>query len=102
MAECYGQCLNAGICNNGQCACKEGFSGSNCQDASEPDAGSVASSLGSFIKSFALFAVLIAIIAGLFIAGKRLHEYAARKRELRKKLQAEADAKAAEAALLDK
>ena len=30
MPECYGQCLNGGICQNGKCACMTGFSGANC------------------------------------------------------------------------
>ena len=28
--DCFGQCLNGGICRNGKCSCPEGFSGSNC------------------------------------------------------------------------
>ena len=30
VAECFGQCLNGGICRNGKCMCPEGFDGSNC------------------------------------------------------------------------
>lgn len=30
VPECFGQCLNGGICKNGKCACPTGFSGSNC------------------------------------------------------------------------
>ena len=30
VPECFGQCLNGGICRNGKCMCPEGFSGSNC------------------------------------------------------------------------
>ena len=30
VPECFGQCLNGGICRNGKCMCQEGFSGSNC------------------------------------------------------------------------
>lgn len=31
VPDCYGQCLNGGICQNGACVCAAGFSGSNCQ-----------------------------------------------------------------------
>jgi len=31
IPECYGQCLNGGICQNGKCVCTYSYSGSNCQ-----------------------------------------------------------------------
>lgn len=31
IPECFGACLNGGICQNGVCACPPYFSGSNCQ-----------------------------------------------------------------------
>ena len=31
VPECFGQCLNGGICRNGKCACPSQFEGSNCQ-----------------------------------------------------------------------
>ena len=31
IPECFGQCLNGGICKNGKCACPAEFEGSNCQ-----------------------------------------------------------------------
>lgn len=36
IPECFGQCLNGGICTNGVCACPAYFSGTNCQTES-PD-----------------------------------------------------------------
>lgn len=30
VPECFGQCMNGGICRNGKCACPKGFSGTNC------------------------------------------------------------------------
>jgi len=30
IPECFGQCLNGGICKNGKCACPKDFEGSNC------------------------------------------------------------------------
>ena len=36
IPECFGQCLNGGICKNGKCACAKGFSGLNCQYEDEP------------------------------------------------------------------
>ena len=31
IPECFGQCLNGGICRNGKCACPDQFEGTNCQ-----------------------------------------------------------------------
>ena len=30
ITECFGKCLNGGICSNGGCSCPENFEGSNC------------------------------------------------------------------------
>lgn len=30
VSECFGKCLNGGICSNGACSCAEDFEGSNC------------------------------------------------------------------------
>jgi len=37
VPECFGQCLNGGICRNGRCACPDGFNGSNCQYEDETE-----------------------------------------------------------------
>ena len=39
VPECFGQCLNSGICKNGKCACPDGFSGLNCQFEDVPEEG---------------------------------------------------------------
>lgn len=30
MPECFGKCLNGGICSNGLCSCPDNFEGTNC------------------------------------------------------------------------
>jgi len=66
--ECFGQCLNGGVCRNGKCACPEGFSGSNCQF--EVEDGGQTSFLQALMDDsvvLIVYALMIAVIAALFV-----------------------------------
>ncbi len=32
-AQCFGKCLNGGVCKHGKCECKPGYSGEFCENA---------------------------------------------------------------------
>ena len=66
VSECFGKCMNGGICSNGACLCSEEFEGSNCQYAKEADDGGVSSGLFSNLMVLLVYAILISIIVGLF------------------------------------
>lgn len=60
---CAGKCLNSGICYNGVCQCRQGFSGEFCQYKDVDDS--------RFLYQFMIFILLIAIIGALFYGAYR-------------------------------
>jgi hypothetical protein len=58
VEECAGKCMNGGVCQNGNCKCRKGYSGSFCQ-YKDTDASPI-------LYYFMVFIVIIAIIVGLF------------------------------------
>ncbi len=61
VEDCGGNCLNGGVCQNGECKCRSNYSGQFCQ-YKESAGGS------GLLWYFLVFAVLILIIAGLGFA----------------------------------
>ena len=84
VPECFGQCMNGGICRNGRCACPDGFSGSNCQYEDEKEGPSFLQVLLDDSVVLIVYAIMIALIVGLligaYILGKKAIE--ARQRSL--------------------
>ena len=75
VPECFGTCLNGGICRNGKCACPDGFSGSNCQF--EDDAAEEESVLEVILDDsiiLIVYAIMLALIVGLFFGAYRLYK----------------------------
>jgi hypothetical protein len=58
IEECVGKCQNGGVCANGECKCRKGYSGTYCQ-YKEIDSSPI-------FYYFMVFIVLIVIIVGLF------------------------------------
>ena len=77
VPECFGQCLNGGICRNGHCACPEGFEGSNCQFEKETGDGPTFMEVlldDSII--LLVYALILAIIIGLLVGAYVLYKRA--------------------------
>jgi len=64
IEECAGKCQNGGVCMNGACSCRKGFSGVYCQ---YKDVDS-----SPLLYYLLVFVVLIAIIGGLFYGAFRI------------------------------
>lgn len=73
VEECVGKCKNGGVCMNGECKCRKGYSGSYCQTLD-----SDSSALGTVLFYFALFLVIIALIVALFYGSFRIIKYIVR------------------------
>lgn len=58
IEECAGKCQNGGICANGECRCRKGYSGYYCQYR-DVDGSPI-------LYYFMVFIVLLVIIGGLF------------------------------------
>jgi hypothetical protein len=73
VAECFGKCMNGGICSNGGCICSDDYEGSNCQYIkSDADVGS---GFFSNLMILLVYGTLALIIIGLFVlAGYFLRE----------------------------
>lgn len=69
VPECFGKCLNGGICRNGKCACPEFYSGSNCQFSEIEEDG--ASSFWSE-DIWLLYLIMIILIVLLLFGAYRL------------------------------
>lgn len=77
VPECFGQCLNGGICRNGKCACPEHFSGSNCQYEEEVEESGGESFLQVLFDDSVIiivYALILALIIGLFIGAYTLYK----------------------------
>jgi len=76
VPECFGQCLNGGICRNGRCACPDTFNGSNCQyeDETEEKGESFAQVLFDDSIILIMYALMIAVIVGLFFGAYMLYK----------------------------
>ena len=75
IPECFGQCLNGGICRNGKCACPDQFEGSNCQfekeiivdDSNEPSVMSELIDQGAILLVYVfLLLVIILLLWGAY------------------------------------
>jgi hypothetical protein len=64
MEECSGKCLNGGVCQNGECKCRKGYSGKYCGYKDVDSSG--------VLYYFIVFLALIAVIAALFYASIRI------------------------------
>ena len=81
IPECFGTCLNGGICANGVCACPPYFSGKNCQDedpdrsvGTAPAGKSVLESIGEESWILFVYLVMLLLIAGFFIGAYFLYK----------------------------
>lgn len=83
VPECFGQCLNGGICRNGRCACPEGYSGSNCQYEDEIEEGGESFMQVLFDDSVIIivYALILALIIGLFIGAYTMYKKAQASRQ---------------------
>ena len=68
MPECFGKCLNGGICSNGMCSCPEAFEGANCQFSKDGEGVSdgLATALFGDMMILLVYAFVIALIVGIF------------------------------------
>ena len=64
VEECAGKCQNGGICLNGECKCRKGYTGPYCQ---YKDVDS-----SNLLYYLMIFLVLMAVIGGLFYASFRI------------------------------
>jgi len=74
VPECFGACLNGGICRNGKCACHEGFSGSNCQFEEDKGEESLMSVLLDDTIIVIVYVLMLALIIGLFVGAYLLYK----------------------------
>ena len=89
VPECFGQCLNGGICRNGKCMCQDGFSGSNCQYQEDGEEKSFMEVLMDDSVVLIVYALLIIAILGVcFLAYQKIKkEKEARDADARQKAQ---------------
>lgn len=64
IEECAGKCQNGGVCQNGDCKCRKGYSGSYCQ-YKDVDSSPI-------LYYMMVFLVIIVAIAGLFYGAFRI------------------------------
>jgi hypothetical protein len=57
VSDCVGKCKNGGVCQNGQCVCRDGFGGDFCVEEMSADLG------GSNFLAFVSVALIIATLA---------------------------------------
>ena len=74
VPECFGQCLNGGICKNGKCACGVGFSGSNCQYEEEGEEQSLMQVLLDDSVVLIVYALMLALIIIIFYFAYRQYQ----------------------------
>lgn len=88
VPECFGQCLNGGICRNGACVCDDGFSGSNCQFVVETETSDKGDSLTQALMDNSVvvifYGLMIALIVGLFIGAWMMFSAARRRSDQRR------------------
>ena len=70
VEECVGKCQGGGVCMNGECRCRKGYSGAFCQYKDNEG-----TSLGTVFFYFAVFLFVIVLIAALFYGAVRIIRY---------------------------
>jgi len=75
VEDCSGQCMNGGMCVNGGCQCRKGFTGNFCQIKEfVPDNTNYA----KYLKYFLFFIVMVLIIIALLFGAWLLFKNAGR------------------------
>jgi len=71
IEDCSGQCMNGGVCLNGECQCRNGFEGNFCQITTYvPDK----TNYSLYLKYFLVFIVMIIIIIGFLFGAYVLYK----------------------------
>ena len=84
IPECFGQCLNGGICKNGKCGCPQGYSGSNCQYEEEGEEQSFMQVLLDDSVVLIVYGLMLALIIIIFmLAYRQYQKHEAEKRQRR-------------------
>ena len=64
ISDCSGQCMNGGVCLNGKCECRKGYSGDFCQVVEYVP---VKTNYTKYLKIFLLYVIMILIIIALLV-----------------------------------
>lgn len=78
IEDCSGQCMNGGVCLNGGCECRKGFSGNFCQIIEYvPDK----TNYTLYLKYFLFFIIMVLTIIAFLFGGYLLFKNADKIRE---------------------
>lgn len=73
IEDCSGQCMNGGMCLNGACNCRKGFTGTFCENVEYvPDK----TNYTQYLKYFLFFIIMVLIIIALLFGGYLLFKNA--------------------------
>ncbi len=71
VEDCSGQCMNGGMCVNGGCQCRKGFTGNFCQIKEfVPDNTNYAKYLKYFLFFIVMVLIIIALLFGAWLLFK--------------------------------
>ena len=100
IPECFGQCLNGGICRNGKCACPDTFEGSNCQfekeieddDSNQPGVMSSLVDQGAILLVYVfMLLVIIMLLGGAYYFYEKMRKDQEQREREQQRLQAQPD-----------
>ena len=74
IEDCSGQCMNGGVCLNGKCSCRKGFTGDYCQVVEYVPAKT---NYTKYLKIFLLYVIMILVIIALLVGAYFLFKAAA-------------------------
>ena len=77
VPDCIGKCLNGGACQNGACACREGFEGETCAVEGKNRFNFtthffIVVKEGGLIGWIIVFTILILVAVGLYLGAQEL------------------------------